>query len=386
MKLLIIYHAGLAEDSKAIFREFAMQGVDLTVIVPSKFYSLNGRCFEYSKKDDEKSYRFIPVGLKTGFKFIPLFFAIRQAKPDVIHVLDEYSSIYLTEAILCRNILFGKKVPIFSFAFQNIPFRSPPFIFEFSARFFKRIIYKVIYSLIFWYHNKNISGVAGGNSEALLNVKNLNPNVPAKLIFWGVDLKEFFPKDQNASREELGIQKNIKLFGYFGRLIELRGVDKLILAVGKIDNCHLMIVGDGECKDKLNKLADYLGIQGKIYWRDSVKPGEILNYYNCIDAFVFPSETTPDCKEQYGRVLVEAMSCQIPVVGSDSGAIPEVLNGYPKHLIFSEGNTDDLIDKLEKITDLKFPENFDVNNFLQNFSVENFVAEHIKFYKSLLKK
>ena len=80
------------------------------------------------------------------------------------------------------------------------------------------------------------------------------------------------------------------------------------------------------------------------------------------------------------------MSCQIPVVGSDSGAIPEVLNGYPKHLIFSEGNTDDLIDKLEKITDLKFPENFDVNNFLQNFSVENFVAEHIKFYKSLLKK
>src|SRR3989339_1327333 len=149
MKLLIIYHAGLAEDSKAIFREFAMQGVDLTVIVPSKFYSLNGRCFEYSKKDDEKSYRFIPVGLKTGFKFIPLFFAIRQAKPDVIHVLDEYSSIYLTEAILCRNILFGKKVPIFSFAFQNIPFRSPPFIFEFSARFFKRIIYKVIYSLIF---------------------------------------------------------------------------------------------------------------------------------------------------------------------------------------------------------------------------------------------
>ncbi len=385
MKLLIIYHAGLAEDAKAIFKEYASQGIDLAVIVPFKFYSSIGRCFEYGEKDDDKTYRFIPIELKTGFNFFRLFRAIKQTKPDVIHVLDEYSSIYLAQAILCRNILYGKKVPVLAYVFQNIPFKSPPFIFEFSIRFFKRIVYKTFYPLIFYYHKKNVNGIAGGNSEALLNVKNLNPNVPARLIFWGVDLKKFSSKNRNACREKLGIQKGIKMFGYFGRIIKLRGLDKLILAMSKIDDCNLMIVGDGEYKDKLNKLIVSLGIQNKIHWHNSVKLREIADYYNSIDAFVFPSQTTFTCKEQYGRVLVEAMSCQIPIVGSSSGAIPEVLNGYPKHLIFKEDSVDDLIDKLNKITDLKFPENFNINNFLQKFSIENFVSENIKFYQNFLK-
>ena len=73
MKLLIIYHAGLVEDAKDIFREYARQGIYLTVIVPSEFYSSNGRFLKYSSKDDEKTYRFIPVYFKMGFKFFPLF-------------------------------------------------------------------------------------------------------------------------------------------------------------------------------------------------------------------------------------------------------------------------------------------------------------------------
>ena len=78
MKLLIIYHAGLAEDAKAIFKEYASQGIDLAVIVPFKFYSSIGRCFEYGEKDDDKTYRFIPIELKTGFNFFRLFRAIKQ--------------------------------------------------------------------------------------------------------------------------------------------------------------------------------------------------------------------------------------------------------------------------------------------------------------------
>ena len=91
MKLLIIYHAGLHEDAKDIFKEYALRGIDLAVIVPSEFYSLHGHHKKYSLKDDEKTYRFIPIDFKTGFKFIPLFLAIKKVKPDVIHVFDEYS-------------------------------------------------------------------------------------------------------------------------------------------------------------------------------------------------------------------------------------------------------------------------------------------------------
>jgi glycosyltransferase involved in cell wall biosynthesis len=384
MKLLIVYHAGLSQDSRAIFREYAKQGIDLTVIVPTKSKTQTGSPLNYNKSDEEKTFKFVPLEFKTGFKFHQLFWSIKQVNPDVIHVLDEYSSIYLLQTIFCKNILFGRKVPVLAFVFQNIPFKSPPFIFEFSIKFFKRIFYKIVYWLIFYYHNKNIAGIAGGNTEALLNVKALNKNAPLKLIFWGVDLKKFYPKSRAECRKRFGISENTKLFGYFGRIIKLRGVDKLIKAVKSLD-CSLMIVGDGEYRSYLEKLIESLGIKNKIYWLDDVNQEELVDYYNCLDCFVFPSETTKDCKEQYGRVLVEAMSCQIPVIGSDSGAIPEVLRGYPKGLIFKEGDADGLANKMAEIGDLKFPEDFDLQKFLYKFSVENFVSENIKFYKESLK-
>ena len=98
--------------------------------------------------------------------------------------------------------------------------------------------------------------------------------------------------------------------------------------------------------------------------------------------FVLASKTTPGWKEQYGRVLVEAMACGLPVVGSSSGAIPEVLAGYPKGQIFEEENVQDLVFKIQMAYHLKFPEGFDLGNFLHKFDVENFVSEHLKFYKN----
>ena len=59
-----------------------------------------------------------------------------------------------------------------------------------------------------------------------------------------------------------------------------------------------------------------------------------------MDVLVLPSLTTEKWKEQFGRVLIEAMSAKIPVIGSNSGAIPEVISdcGY----IFEEGNINQL--------------------------------------------
>lgn len=383
-KLLIVYHAGLAEDAKAIFQEYAKQGIDLTVIVPSKFCSSTGSCFAYSEEDDEKTYRFIPIEFKAGFNFLRLFGAIKRIKPDVIHVLSEYSSIYLAQTILCRNILYGKKVPVLAYAFQNIPFSPPPFIFEFSIRFFRRVIYKTFYPLIFWYHKKNVNGITGSNSQALLNIKNLNPNVPVRLIFWGVDLKKFFSKSRDACKEKLGIARDIKLFGYFGRIIEEKGLDKLALAASKINDCCLMFVGDGDYKNKLVKIFDFLDIKNRVFLYKSANHSDLAVFYNSLDVFVLPSETISQWKEQYGRVLVEAMACGLPVVGSSSGAIPEVLKGYPKGLIFREGDVDDLVKKIKGAENLRFPADFNLDGFLYKFSAENFVREHIKFYEELL--
>ena len=399
MKLLVIYHNGLSDEARSFYNEYVKQGIDLTVIAPSKIFvdktdSISG-FYQCDSARSEDICRFVSVDLRKpnsygeGFKFFQLLQAIKKIKPDIIHVFDEYSSFYLAQVILCRNILFGRKVPVVAYAFQNIQFKSPQFVFKFPIRFFKRIVRKILHPFLFAFNRRYINGITGCNISALENIKILGAKMPMRLIFWGVDFDIFCPKNRNLCKEKFKIPKKVKLIGYFGRIIRPKGLNNLIAAVSKAEDCNLMLVGNG-CKgdnyeNELNNLIDNLEIKDRVYRFDSVPQKDLADYYNCLDAFVLPSQTINDWKEQYGRVLVEAMACHIPVIGSSSGAIPEVLRGYPKGLIFREDSINDLVDKINKIDDLEFSENFNIDKFLYKFSVENFVSEHIKFYKKLLR-
>lgn len=398
MKLLYISYGGLADSERIFYPEYVRQGIDLTVIVPSyipanRTYSTSG-FLAYSHKYDEKGYRFFPVDLvKPGyinsFKFFKLYRVIKQTKPDIIHVFNDYSSLHLTQAIACRNILYNRKVPVMAYTFENIPFKFFSFVFSFSLKALKRNINKIFQPLIFAYHKKNIDGITSMSTEGFENIKSLGVDVPMKCIFTGVSLKNFYPKDRDSCRKKIGIPKNIKLVGYFGRIVKEKGLDKLVEAVSRIDGCYLMLTGSGhygdDYEDNLNKLIDSLGIRDRVYRFESVEQAKLVDYYNCLDAFVLPSQTTPFWKEQYALALTEAMFCNLSVIGSSTSAIPRRLEGYPKHLIFKEDSVNDLIDKINKIERLRFPKNFDITKFLYKFSVENFVGEHIKFYKKLLK-
>ena len=70
-------------------------------------------------------------------------------------------------------------------------------------------------------------------------------------------------------------------------------------------------------------------------------------YLQQIDVLVLSSRTQPYWKEQFGRVLVEAMACEVAVVGSDSGEIPHVIGDAG--LIFPEDNVDALYDHLLRL-------------------------------------
>ena len=395
MKVLFIYHCGFSEESISIYREFVKQGVDLAVIAPSKIVLqlayIPPHGYSYSSEDNKMGCQFFSVDLRKpesygeGFKFFQLFSAIRKVKPDIIHVIDEYSSFYLAQTILCRNILYGRKVPVACSAGQNIHFKSPPFLFEFSLRFFKRIAFKILRPFLFhYYHKNNVAGATASNEGALDVIRAFNVKFPLRLIPWAVDISIFYPKNRNLCRKNLGIPENIKLIGNIGRFNREKGLQNLVKTLSKLEGYYLMLVGGGDYEKELQKLIGSLGIRNRIFHFKNIDRKDLVNYYNILDAFVLPSLTTPDWKEQYGRVLTEAMACHIPIIGSSSGEIPRVLKGYPKHLIFQEDSVEDLASKIREIEELKFPENFDINNFLDKYSTENFVREHIKFYKELL--
>jgi glycosyltransferase involved in cell wall biosynthesis len=71
------------------------------------------------------------------------------------------------------------------------------------------------------------------------------------------------------------------------------------------------------------------------------------HFYQSLDALVLPSRSTPSWIEQFGRVLIEAMACGIPCVGSDSGEIPHVLGDAG--LVFREGDSAALRDQLRRL-------------------------------------
>ena len=68
-----------------------------------------------------------------------------------------------------------------------------------------------------------------------------------------------------------------------------------------------------------------------------------------MDVFVLPSLTRPNWMEQFGRVLIEAMACETPVIGSSSGEIPRVIDGAG--LIFPEGDVQELSRSIRKLID-----------------------------------
>ena len=100
-------------------------------------------------------------------------------------------------------------------------------------------------------------------------------------------------------------------------------------------------------QSEIEALADSLELRDRLVIINAVPHHDVPRYMNAMDALVLPSRTTPHWKEQFGHVLIEAMACGTPVIGSDSGAIPEVIDSAG--LIFPEGDIDALAQHLRRL-------------------------------------
>lgn len=163
----------------------------------------------------------------------------------------------------------------------------------------------------------------------------------------GVDLRLFHKMDIKRLSTSLGLCGYF-VIGYLGRLVKSKGIDTLVTAAARLDiEYRLLIVGSGEYKTELVETAEELGISEKIVWIDGMLPEKVPEYVNCMNTLVLPSRTTPDWVEFFGRVLIEGMACEVPVIGSDSGEIPHVVGDAG--LIFPEGDAEALADRIEQI-------------------------------------
>lgn len=201
----------------------------------------------------------------------------------------------------------------------------------------------------------------------------------------GVDISLFKKKDMHQLREFLGIS-DCFVIGYVGRLLMMKGVDTLIEASRNLEfPFKILILGSGEDKSKFKELATQHHILNKIIWIDAIPPEEVPNYVNCMDTLVLPSRTTPDWVEFFGRVLIEGMACEVPVIGSDSGEIPQVINDAG--LVFPEGDAEILAEKIRLLAnDTSLYQSLQEKGVerVQNFTWETIAERTYDVYKQLL--
>ena len=134
---------------------------------------------------------------------------------------------------------------------------------------------------------------------------------------------------------------------YVGRLVPEKGIDLLLRALPP--SWSLDILGDGPERAALQRLAAELGIGERVRFLGARPHAEVAAVWPTVDVLVLPSRTTPSWREQLGHVLLEAMAHEVVVVGSSSGAIPEVIGDAG--LIFPEGDHDALRAALLQLAD-----------------------------------
>jgi glycosyltransferase involved in cell wall biosynthesis len=339
MKALLIYHAGASLNARTIFHELSLlDSLSLSVIAPERLqvepvYDRSGWLL-CPGEESSNGYRMSPVPLRNpsrygdGFERQTFRSILRSEKPDVVHVLDEPVSGYLFQ-VVWEHLTTSRQSKLLFYAFENIPFRFR------------------IHSRMKWTWTwRQMAGGVGANSECLENLRNVGfpKERPLERIFWGIPTDVFRPMNKPALKQESQLDCE-HIVGFAGRFSAEKGLTVLIDAIRRLPkSVHALLIGNGPMRTELKNLAGTSDLAGRLHVLDVVEPSTLAELMNCMDVLCLPSLTTKSWKEQYGRVIAEAMACGVPVVGSDSGAIPEVIDSAG--IVVPENDTERLAEAL----------------------------------------
>jgi glycosyltransferase involved in cell wall biosynthesis len=338
MKILSVSHSCVVGEYRKRMAEVGPHpNVELTVLAPKHWFQFNKRI--ELEEDVGSDYELLAVQPITwGFRkngmrnathiYRGLPGILKRVRPDIVELWEEPFSAVTAHAILHARRIVPKAKIIF-FSAQNILRRYP---FPFSA--FER----------YTYDNSDYAFLMNDDVGSIVRAKGYNREF--LVLPLGVDPELFCKKDVFALKEELGLRDFV--IGFIGKISKQKGILDLIEGVSKVNGkIQLLIIGNGELRSEAEHLATVLNLRKRTIIIDAVPHLHVPDYLNCMDVFVLPSITLPRLKEQFGRVLIEAMACQVPVIGSNSGEIPRTIG--EAGFIFKEGNIIDLKGKIEAL-------------------------------------
>jgi glycosyltransferase involved in cell wall biosynthesis len=324
MRVLMLSKACIVGIYQRKLEAIAQRGIELLALVPPSWKDERGET--KLERVYTSGYRLetTPIWFNGNFHlhyYPQLGHAIRDFQPDIIHIDEEPYNLATWHALVHAH---GAKTLFFSW--QNLYRRYPP-PFNWGEQWALR---QVDYAIM-------------GTDSAAAIWREKGYAGPLRVIpQFGVDPDLFHSPAQPSHHPPFTI-------GYFGRLVEEKGLVTLIDAAARLPDpdWYLRFVGSGSHKTVLEERAHDLSLSNRVQFCDYVPSTQMPALYHELDVFVLPSRTRRNWMEQFGRVLVEAMASGVPVIGSDSGAIPDVVGDAG--LIFPEGDTAALTTQLDHL-------------------------------------
>ncbi|MGI8495674.1 MAG: glycosyltransferase family 4 protein [Pyrinomonadaceae bacterium] len=254
----------------------------------------------------------------------PIIKALRRHRPHIIDMDHEPYSVPCAEVISLRNRC-APTTPIVMQAAQNI-YKDYPLPFSLLE---KRALKQI-----------DAAYMCSEAARDVLREKGFDK--PTRIVPFGVDTEMFRCDEKCEPQETFTI-------GYVGRLLPAKGLMVLAESLTKIkeEKWRLLVVGSGEEKEKMERLFAENGLLERVHFVGAVPYEKTPEYFRQIDVLVVPTRTTSKIREQFGRVIIEAMACGTPVIGSTSGAIPEVIG--EAGIVFPENDPEFLAAELRYV-------------------------------------
>ncbi len=339
MKLLIISHSCVTPINQQFYAEIERQtNWQITIVTPSHWKTEYGKVLSPERWSDYRGQLLgMPIWLSGS---IPLHIyrstfirLLKEIEPDFIYVHQEPYAISTAQIYWANSLSINK--PIAFFTWQNIFKRYP-------------LIFRQLESLV--YNNSRIAFTGSCSAAEVLRQKGYQGN--CTILPSGIDTDIYVSSHQAKElKDNLRATENEVIIAYLGRIVAEKGLKTLLHALEQIQELpwRLVMVGAGEYETEFKRIANELKLNQRISYLGYIPHTEAPLYLSAFDLLVLPSETQPNWKEQFGRVIIESMACNTPVIGSNSGEIPYLIESTGGGLTFPEAQPKALAEQLSKL-------------------------------------
>lgn len=215
-------------------------------------------------------------------------------------------------------------------------------------------------------------------------VKQLKINRPIQVIYNFINEKDYYKKEAKSIKEKFGFNEDDKIVVHISNFRKVKRVDDIIKSFYMIRskvNAKLVLIGDGPEMNTARALVSNLKLNPYVTFLGKQK--KISDLLSIADLKLLLSE-----KESFGLVLLEAMACGVPCIGTKVGGIPEVLLHNKTGYLVELGNTDQVAQYAIEILQNKslarsFSENA-IKRAKTMFHSTSIVNQYIQLYDQLL--